>query len=400
MTGEPAIAVVVQVMVAAERAGVAFTAHPVTGRTDVVVVEAAFGQGEVVVSGAVQPDTYELAATAGTPLISLRVGRQSHQIVRGPDGADQTVALAPEQAQARVLDDEEAAAIARLALRVQDHYGVPQDVEWAMQDKVLWLVQARPITTLARADQPARPLLTGLAAAPGRSSGAVRVLQSPSQGAQLRAGDVLVAPMTNPDWLPTIRRAAALVTDSGGATCHAAIVARELGGPCIVGTRYATTSLHDGQVVTVDGGAGEVLAGAAPATSGPAGPAPAAAPAPTPTTIGTRLYVNLAMPEHALAVAAGPVDGVGLLRAEFMLTDALGGRHPREVIARGEQQVFLDAMSASLLQITEAFAPPAGRLPRHRPAEQRIPRAGRWRGARARRAQPDDRLPRRLPIPA
>ncbi|MFC4950760.1 phosphoenolpyruvate synthase [Pseudonocardia sp. GCM10023141] len=359
MAGEPAIAVVVQVMIAAQRAGVAFTAAPVDRGQDVVVVEAAFGQGEVVVSGAVQPDTYEMSAD-GQHLVCARIGRQTHEIIRGRDGTDLTVELDPERAAARVLSDDEASEVARLAVRVQDHFGVPQDVEWAITGGRLWLLQARPITTLGTGSAGASraALVSGLAAAPGRATGVVRVLDSPAQGANLRAGEVLVAPMTNPDWLPTIRRAAALVTDSGGTTCHAAIVARELGVPCVVGARDATTTLRDGQVVTVDGSTGEVLPADASARTAPAivgAPAPVASAAPA--AIGTKLYVNMAMPEHAAQVAAGPVDGVGLVRAEFMLTEALGGRHPREVIARGEQERFVTAMAASLLQITEAFAP-------------------------------------------
>jgi pyruvate,water dikinase len=357
---EPAIAVVVQLMVRAERSGVAFTADPATGRRDVVVVEAAFGQGEVVVSGAVEPDTYRVGA-GGTRLLAARVGHQTHQIVRGEDGADRTEPLDPQRADARVLSDDEACDIARLALRVQEHFGVPQDVEWAMTGRRIWLVQARPITTLTAAPAPAsgsgeEPLVRGLAASPGVASGRVRVLTTPAEGAALQAGEVLVAPMTNPDWLPTIRRASALVTDGGGTTCHAAIVARELGVPCVVGTHDATTRLANGELVTVDGSAGEVRAGAT--APSPARAEPVAAPAPSPPEpIGTRLYVNLAMPEQAAAVAARPVDGVGLLRAEFMLTEALGGRHPREVIARGEQEQFVAALSEALLRITEPFAP-------------------------------------------
>jgi pyruvate,water dikinase len=188
----------------------------------------------------------------------------------------------------------------------------------------------------------------------------VRVLLQPKEGRRLEQGEVLVAPMTNPDWVPTIRRAAAVVTDGGGMTCHAAIVSRELGVPCVVGARTATTTLRDGELVTVDGAQGAVYEGEI-AQSRPPVTAPAQM-SPTPVAgavepLATRIYVNLAMAEHAEEVAALPVDGVGLLRAEFMLTDALVGVHPRELLARGERDEFLDRMGASLLRITRAFAP-------------------------------------------
>jgi pyruvate,water dikinase len=182
------------------------------------------------------------------------------------------------------------------------------------------------------------------------------VLRSPHEGSHLEAGEILVAPMTNPDWVPTIRRAAALVTDSGGMTCHAAIVARELGVPCVVGTRTATTTLHDGDLVTVDGGEGTITRGDRTARR-PAVATPAAAPPGEPTVTGTKIYVNLAMADHAETVAAMPVDGVGLLRAEFMVTDALGGVHPRALLARGDSEEFVDRMAASLLRVTRALAP-------------------------------------------
>lgn len=170
----------------------------------------------------------------------------------------------------------------------------------------------------------------------------------------MRDGEVLVAPMTNPDWLPTITRAAAVVTDSGGMTCHAAIVARELGVPCVVGTRTATTALADGTSVTVDGSTGEIQAGQVPSSTSAVIPTPTVAAA-EPTA--TRIYVNLALPEAAERVAASDVDGVGLLRAETLLTEALGGRHPRDMIARGEGHAFVDRMTESLHRITAAFQP-------------------------------------------
>jgi pyruvate,water dikinase len=369
ITDEPVIAVVVQRLVAADRAGVLFTADPSTGDRSRLVIEGAFGLGEVVVSGAVEPDTYVLSK-AGPRLLQARIGHKTHRLVAEVDGSVTRIDLGEEEAGARVLTDDEVLELARLGLRVEEHYGgEPQDVEWAIVDGHLHLLQARPITTLqAPGSTPApggagtgagEPLIRGLAASPGLVSGPVRVLASPADGHRLQPGEVLVAPMTNPDWVPTIRRSAAVVTDGGGMTCHAAIVSRELGVPCVVGARDATTRLRDGDVVTVDGAAGEVYEGdrvaARTATRAPA--VPTGTPAPGGEALATRIYVNLAIADHAEAVAAQAVDGVGLLRAEFMLTEALDGVHPRALIERGGRDEFVDRMAASLLRITRAFAP-------------------------------------------
>src|SRR5690606_33052664 len=188
------------------------------------------------------------------------------------------------------------------------------------------------------------------------------VLASVDEGPKLQAGEILVAAMTTPDWVPTLRRAAALVTDGGGMTCHAAIVSRELRIPCVVGTRRATKLLRDGEVISVDGQRGRVFAGAAaePAAAAPeavARPAEPAPAAPLAEATGTLLYVNLALASQAEAAASLPVDGVGLLRAEFMIVDALGGVHPSQLLAEGRRQEFVDAMRGALLTITRAFAP-------------------------------------------
>lgn len=367
MDEEPVLAVVVQTQVASDRSGVMFTVDPSTGARDRLVIEAALGLGEVVVSGAVEPDTY-IVAKDGPRLVSVRVGRQSHALVPGHGGTVEREDLDPQRADARVLSDEEVLAVASLGLQVEEHYGEPQDTEWAYSAGRLWMLQSRPVTTLGGGPLPAEDaaaggppagtvLLRGLAAAPGRVSGRVRILQSPSEGSRLQTGEILVAPMTNPDWVPTMRRAAAVVTDGGGMTCHAAIVARELGVPAIVGARTATTALRDDELVTVDGAKGEVIEGADAAASASASPAvvsAVAAPS-APEPLATRLYVNLAIAERAADVAAQDVDGVGLLRAEFMITDALGGLHPREMLARGQRDEFVDRMSGSLLEVTRAF---------------------------------------------
>ncbi|WP_375481426.1 phosphoenolpyruvate synthase [uncultured Mycobacterium sp.] len=356
-TSDPAMAVVVQQMIASEAAGVAFTSDPSTGADDHLVIEAAFGQGEVVVSGKVEPDTYVVSKDS-LQVRDVRVGYQAFKIVRGADGRETTVELDRADAQARVLDDNALRRIAELAVATERHNGCPQDVEWAISQGTTWLVQARPITTLPHPDEGDHAVLVrGLSAAPGTASGNVRVLLAPEDGNRLLAGEILVAPMTNPDWLPTIRRAAALVTDSGGMTCHAAIVARELGVPCVVGARNATTALHDGTLVTVDGTRGQVIAGhVAEIPQTTVNDRPTAAVRVEEVT-GTKIYVNLAMPETAETVAAQDVDGVGLLRAEFMLTEALSGRHPRDLIARGEQDQLVDAMVASVGRVAAAFMP-------------------------------------------
>ena len=409
---EPTLAVIVQEMVPATRSGVMFTADPSTGDTGRVVVEAAFGQGELVVSGQVEPDTYVLEK-AGPSLLHVRRGSQQTKVVAAPGSGDQRVGLDPDEEGRRVLNDEEAVDLARLGLAVETHYGSPQDIEWAMAGGRTVLVQSRPITTLARAGvssptqagdatfaqagtgapgpEPGRLLLSGLAASAGRAAGRARILHAPEEGQRLLDGEVLVAPMTSPDWVPTMRRAAALVTDGGGMTCHAAIVARELGLPCVVGARTATTTLREGEVVTVDGAKGVVLlgdvtspvppgagaagraagrftapvgpmpVGAAPVGAGLAGSAPVGSPSPDgagePRPLATKLLVNLAFAEHAEEAASLGVDGVGLLRAEFMVTDALQGVHPRLLLERGEEAKIIDAMAAPLTRIAAAFAP-------------------------------------------
>ena len=286
---EPAIAVIVQEMVASEKSGVIFTVDPTSVTTDRLIIEAVLGQGEAIVSGMVEPDTYVVHRDPPR-ILSVRVGHQDRKIVRGPDGQDLEVALTLEEGAQRLLSDEHVLELAQLALAVEKHYGKPQDIEWAHADDKTWLVQSRPITTL-HTSPPAsdadagehRVLARGLAASTGRASGAVRILTDPSQRDQLQTGEVLVAPMTSPDWMSAIRRAAALVTDGGGMTCHAAIVSRELGVPCVVGTRNATTTLRDGEIVTIDGALGQILEGevaevqapqAAVPTQGTAAPPP------------------------------------------------------------------------------------------------------------------------------
>ena len=372
------VAAVVQRMVDSQKSGVMFTVDPASGDRGRLVIEGAWGLGEVVVGGQVEPDHYEVDKQT-LAIVRQATGRKEFMLVRDPHtGENARVELDAERAAARVLSDDEVRAIARLGLRDEEHYGAPQDAEWAICNGEIYLVQTRPVTTLGPATAPpaatateapatAPPtlavLVRGIGASPGVASGTVRILASPDEGDALQAGEVLVTARTAPDWVPIMRRAAAIVTDSGGMTSHAAIVSRELGVPCIVGARGATRALSDGMIVTVDAREGTVTAGAATGSGVTRAPQPATVAA-TPAArdgvqpvTATRLYVNLAEPELAERIAAEPVDGVGLLRAEFMMLSALERRHPRLLLEQGRSDEFVARMAEGLRTFASAFHP-------------------------------------------
>ena len=365
LAGELLIAAVVQKMVASERAGVVFTVNPASNDANRLVIEGAWGLGEVVVLGSVTPDHIEVDKRT-LAILSRTVARKEFMLTRDEvSGETVRAELPPERADAPVLSDDEIREIAALARRDEEHYGVPQDAEWAIERGKLYLVQTRPITTITErtkaSPEPGRTLLHGLGVGPGVVSGRVRVLASPDESAALQSGEILVAAMTSPDWVPLMRRAAAVVTDAGGMTSHAAIVSRELGIPCVVGTRLATKVLHTGMTVTVNARAGTIVEGAAP-ESATAAPNVAAAPSAAvagaaPLITATRLYVNLGEPDLAESVAARDVDGVGLLRAEFMLLAALGKTHPRVLLRDGRSDELVTRMTDALTRFAGAFSP-------------------------------------------
>lgn len=362
MGGDPLVAVVVQKMIASIKAGVLFTTDPSGENPDRLIIESAWGLGEVVVGGQVEPDHFEIDRKT-LEIRSRRVGRKSFELVRDSKaGRDVRRPLPPERTESPSLRDDELKELTRLGLEAEAHYGAPQDMEFACDDRRIHLVQTRPITTLKtggrapeeRRREPKGELLArGLGASPGRASGLARVLMSPEEAGKLSPGEVLVAPMTAPDWVPVMRRAAAIVTDSGGMTSHAAIVSRELGVPCIVGARDATSKLHDGDEVTIDAREGTVRAGRMEAVSKePAQLAAASAP-----VTATKIFVNLGEPGRAAQVSELEVDGVGLLRAEFMILEALEGMHPRLLLERGEADRFVDRLAEGMQTFAAAFHP-------------------------------------------
>ena len=357
------IAVPVQKMVQSEVSGVLFTLEPVTSDQSKIVIEAVFGLGEAIVSGDVTPDLY-VVDKARLTILEKKTAKQEWQIVRNAEGgkeyqeANIKVPIVEADQGKEKLTDEEIVALAKIGKRLEDLYQFPQDVEWAREKGQLFIVQTRPVTTMKEAEEAeeipevkAKVLLTGSAARPGMAVGPVKIILDGSEINKVLEGDVLVAEMTTPDFVPAMLRAAAIVTDRGGRTCHAAIVSRELGLPCVVGTGTATTVLKLGSIVTVDGSHGKVYEGRV-IMERPV--APVAAPSVRIKT-ATRVYVNLAEPELAEVVAARHVDGVGLLRAEFMIAQI--GEHPKYMIKENKAQEFIDKLAEGLSKFGAAFNP-------------------------------------------
>jgi pyruvate, water dikinase len=363
------IAVVVQRQIPSTRAGVMFTVDPASGNTDQLVIEGSFGLGEAVVSGQVSPDRYVVDKAAMT-ITTRSVRPKELAIDTLPEGGTVTRELPPDESRKPVLDDDEVLRLAELGVAIEREYRAPQDTEWAFDPAgKIWMLQSRPITTIGGAPQPEEGppsasqadegalLLRGLGAAPGRASGAARLLSSLDDAPKLGDGDVLVTHMTSPDWVPLMRKAAAIVTDSGGMTCHAAIVSRELGIPCVVGTGEATKKLRDGELITVDATAGAIREGSAPEPAHPVTPPNGRVPAAGAIVTGTKLLVNLSEPSQVERAAALDVDGVGLVRAELMLVEALDGTHPRKLLAEGRGDEFVQRLSDALTTFAAGFAP-------------------------------------------
>ena len=356
------IAVPVQRMVQSEVAGVMFTVEPMTSDETKIVIEAAYGLGEAVVSGALTPDLYTVSKD-GFEIVDKNIARQDWQLVRDPDAAghedrNRQVPV-PEADQSRQkLSEDDIIALARIAKTIEDLYQFPQDIEWAKQEGNFYIVQTRPVTAIktgekaeAATEVEGVEILSGIPASPGIGSGSVQIVHHASEIGRVRQGEVLVAGMTTPDFVPAMKRAVAIVTDRGGRTCHAAIVSRELGIPCVVGTEHSTAVLKEGQLITVDGAQGKVYEGRVAKQQD----APAVVVGGERVKTRTKLYVNLADPDLAERAAARDVDGVGLLRAEFMVAEI--GEHPRHMLSENRGHEFVDKLAQGIGTFARAFNP-------------------------------------------
>jgi len=422
------LSAVVQAMVQSERSGIMFTVDPISQDANKLVIEAVYGLGEAIVSGSVTPDKYVVDKRM-LKITDKKIAKQEWMITK-VEGETAKGFIKKEYQSLQKLADPQVQALAGIGRKIEQHYGSPQDIEWAVEGDKIYIVQSRPITTLknvkvaaplvppsmtsprpavsaapaqekpptsaAQMPKPTAPtaqaampsataskaleipsptaqdneiskgatmetkktiseahvLLKGSGASPGFATGVVRQIPDAKDTSMMQSGEILVTKMTTPDFVPAMRKAGAIVTDEGGSTCHAAIVSRELGIPCIVGTGEATEKLKDGMTITVDASKGIVYDGIVDITavkeeSGTGGVM-------VPVT-GTKIYVNVAEPEIAEKVAKLPCDGVGLLRAEFMIAGI--GSHPKAMLEEDREQEFIDALSEGISRIAGAFYP-------------------------------------------
>ena len=377
------ISVGVQKMVNSRAAGVTFTLNPVTGNTDEIVIEGNYGLGETVVSGAVNPDDFVVDKKT-LRIKERRIARKTIQYLRDPNTGKTIHLDVPEEKQKeQCISDEELLKLAELAKIIESHYERPMDIEWAIDKdlsfpKSVFVVQARPETvwsvrpvetpTRVEEKKPGEELkviVKGISAGKrGYGAGVAKVVLSPDEASKLmRKGDVLVTDMTNPDFVPFMKIASAIVTDKGGVTSHAAIVSRELSIPCIVGTETATKVMETGKEYTIDSRNGIVYEGIMAEAAQPVLPQGAATAAnapvgfmqPVPVT-ATKIYMNLGVPEKAEDYKNLPFEGIGLMRVEFILASSIGD-HPLYLVETGQGQTFVDKLAQGVATVARAIQP-------------------------------------------
>ena len=321
-----------------------------------------WGLGEAVVSGDVTPDNY-VVDKSNDEVVSVTISDKKLMYVKDEDGTSVRVDVPEDKRNERVLSDEELVELTEMGKRIQAHYGEPMDTEWAFERGNLFLLQARPITTLGDDNGVAgedssisdkNVIVKGLGASPGTASGKVKIILDIDELDKIKDGDIMVTTMTTPDMVPAMRRASGIITDEGGVTCHASIISRELGIPCVVGTGSATTTLKENVGVTLDGKKGLVYEGIHENKEEAVQTATSNVEA-APIITVTEVKANVSMPEAAQRAAATGADGVGLLRTEHLMLTA--GIHPGKFIADGREDELIDTIAENVMIVADAFYP-------------------------------------------
>ena len=370
-----ALSVVIQKMVNSEKSGVMFTANPINNSKDEMMINASYGLGEAVVSGIVTPDEYIIDKKTKI-VIEKNIAEKEYMVIKNEDGVGTRVVnvkdiLGADAVKAEALSPKELDTLVERGLKVEKLYGSVQDTEWGFDrdTKEFYFLQSRPITTLGDKEEKEEKLITlvkGLPASPGIGRGKVKLIKDISEINLVEEGDVLVTAMTNPDMVPAMRKCAGVVTDEGGRTCHAAIVSRELQIPCIVGAKTATKTLKTGDTVTVDAVRGIVYEGEVlkekEEKKSPDSPNVSSianldelrnlfAP-----TTATKIYMNLGEPELIEKYKNLPMDGIGLMRTEFIFTNMIGA-HPMYLVKTGQGDLMIDKLAEGISKVAQAIYP-------------------------------------------
>nr|WP_305801354.1 phosphoenolpyruvate synthase [Methanonatronarchaeum sp. AMET6-2] len=352
------IAVVVQRMVNAEKAGVIFTSHPTTGE-DEVIIEAGWGLGEGVVSGSVSPDHY-IVDKKDFKVKKSDISTKRTMFDRDPEtGETRQVDVPDDMRNKPTLAEEEIIELAKMGEGVEQHYETPQDVEWAIEENEIYMLQSRPITTITDEKTPENEtsgeiIVEGLGASPGVGAGTVKIVKNLDELDKVKEGDILVTSMTTPDMVPAMKKASAIITDEGGLTCHAAIVSRELSTPAVVGANGASKTLKDGQEVTVDGEKGKIYKGKVKEEKQEQ-VQQTVVQTQNNTITATDIKVNVSIPEAAERAAQTGADGVGLLRIEHLVLGL--NRHPQSYAEEGDEEEFIRELENGIRKVADEFYP-------------------------------------------
>ena len=368
-----ALSVVVQKMVNSEKSGVMFTANPISQNLDEMMINASYGLGEAVVSGMVTPDEY-IVNKKTKEIIETTISEKNVMVIQADDGVGTKLVqvadyLGNEAVNTECLNEYELSTLIDYGIKIENLYKNIQDIEWGIDadTKQLYILQSRPITTIKKDEKEVlNVLVKGLAASPGIGRGVVRNIENLININQVEDGDILVTGMTNPDMVPAMRKCAAVVTDEGGRTCHAAIVSRELGIPCIVGAKNATKVLATGQFVTADATRGVVYEGNVlnkkvdeekqEVTGGGSFALTDELKTLWAPITATKIYMNLGEPELIEKYKNLPFDGIGLMRTEFIFTNMIGA-HPMYLIKTGQGDMMVEKLTEGIMTVASAIYP-------------------------------------------
>lgn len=344
------IAVIVQKMINSEKSGVIFSKDPSYNKEN-IIIESVFGLGEGIVSGRITPDRYIISRDL--KILDKKIANKKIAIIRDSDGVKKEIKLSEEKSLSQVLKENEIRELSEIAIKLEEHYKKPQDIEFAIEENKIHIVQTRAITTIGKRinasnikEIQGEVVLTGLAASPGIAFGKIKVVKSMDELEKVNQGDVLVTKMTNPDMVVTMQKASAIVTDEGGITSHAAIVSREMGIPAVVGTQEATSKLKEGEIITVNGFTGKIYKGKVsekiekeilPVTK----------------ETKTKIKVIIDLPSFAERASKTNLREVGLVRIEGIIAES--GKHPNYFLEKKNFQDYEEIVFKGVKKISEYF---------------------------------------------